>query len=184
MYDYDYETDVLLVLRLLKYLQEQDQTTATSLIQWQKKFDPDMMYELAESIIWEIFADVEFESDTDWENSIANFSHPIIDRLYELGGRLNRIQGRPAGSWQRKIHDIVEFYVCGASYSIMDLNVTAIESFIQIKVLFSPDCYEPLLFGNSMVDVLLCCQRECQRLEGLLQLEGEITESQGGEEAA
>lgn len=82
------------------------------------------------------------------------------------------------------IHDIVEFYVCGASYSIMDLNVTAIESFIQIKVLFSPDCYEPLLFGNSMVDVLLYCQRECQRLEGLLQLEGEITESQGGEEAA
>lgn len=184
MYDYDYETDVLLVLRLLKYLQEQDQTAATSLIQWQKKFDPDMMYELAESIIWEIFADVEFESDTDWENSIANFSHPIIDRLYELGGRLNRIQGSPAGSWQRKIHDIVEFYVCGASYSIMDLNVTAIESFIQIKVLFSPDCYEPLLFGNSMVDVLLYCQRECQRLEGLLQLEGEITESQGGEEAA
>ena len=66
MYYYDYETDVLLVLRLLKYLQEQDQTAATSLIQWQKKFDPDMMYELAESIIWEIFADVEFESDTDW----------------------------------------------------------------------------------------------------------------------
>lgn len=184
MYDYDYETEVLLVLRLLKYLQEQNRAAATSLIQWQKKFDPDMMYELAESIIWEIFADVEFDSDTEWENSIANFSHPIIDRLYELGCRLSNLQGRSAGSWRRKIHDIVEFYVCGASYSIMDLDVTAIENVVQIKVLFSPDCYEPILFGNSMVDVLLHCQRECRRLEEVLRLGGETTGNQIGEEAA
>lgn len=182
MYDYDYESEVLLVLRLLKYLREQDQDAAKALIERQKIFDADMMYELAEYIIWEIFADVEFDSDPEWENSIASFSHPIIDRLYELGCHLSSIQGRSSGSWQRKIHDVVEFYTCGASYSVVGLSVTAVGGNVQIKTTFSIDCYEPILFGNSLVDVLLYCQRECLRLEDEIKRVEEETEQR--EEAA
>ena len=39
---------------------------------------------------------------------------------------------------------------------------------IQISTWFSPDCYDPIAFGNALVDMLLFLQQENERLEGLL----------------
>lgn len=184
MYGYDYESDVLLLLRLLKYLHEQDPKTAERLSAYWEKIDPEFLFDTVENILWEIFSDVEFDEDPEWEATIATFSHPVIDRLYELGRRLERSQGRHRGSWQQKIHDIVEFFICGASYSIAELNVRATDGNVKIKVRYSYDCYDPVPFGNSLVDVLLYCQQENERLEKLIEQAEKDADTELGEEAA
>lgn len=168
MYDYDYEEDILLILRLLKFLHGQDPEAAKKLVGIFKEFTPDEMYELTDLVLWEIFDGVVFDSAPDDESSIVTISHPAIDRLYELGQRLESARGRFAVGWLQKIHDIVEFFVCGASNSVYSLELRFFGSRVELQMRLSPDCYEPILLGNSLVDVLLYAQRESAWLERLV----------------
>ena len=87
------------------------------------------------------------------------------------------------------VHKGVKEPIEDASMTFEELRIRKSEDFADLEegkyVSWSVEyCGIRKEIKDPMVDVLLYCQRECQRLEGLLQLEGEITESQGGEEAA
>jgi len=168
MYDYDYEADILLVLRLLKFLKEQDPQAAANMTKLYEEWGLDELYELPEIILWEIFDDVTFDEDPEFETSIVTFSHPVFDRLCELGQQLEALRGRIAGGWQRKIQDILEFFACGASYSVDCLQMRFIGGKGTVDIHFSGNCYEPVYFANSLVDALLYCKRECLRLEEMI----------------
>lgn len=165
MYDYDYEADILLCLRVLKYLYDHDSVAVQDIMERYTVLSPDTMYEIGETAIWEILDIVASEDDANYDTTILTVSQPLFDRLYTLGRRTELARGRYISGWVQKIHDILEYFVLGASYSLYSLEVRTVNSRIEIRMGLSPDCYEPLLFGSSIVDALLYCQREIRRLE-------------------
>ena len=118
MYDYEYEGDVLLVLRLLKFLHQSSPDIAKRVIELYKELTLDEMFVMVEEIMWGIFDDVTMGSDEFDETAIVYFSHPDIDRLYELGSRCRDEYGSLSNAWRRKIQDIAEYYILGTSHSI------------------------------------------------------------------
>lgn len=67
--------------------------------------------------------------------------------------------------WQEKIKDTFLFYVVGASHSVFDVAYYFGIDSVKIDITLSPDCYEPLLFLNSIINMILYCQKEVRRLE-------------------
>ena len=53
-----------------------------------------------------------------------------------------------------------------------------------INLQLSPDCYDPLPFFNSFIDMLLYFRQESQRLEELIRQDEQKTEHLPREEAA
>lgn len=185
MYDYEYEEDILYVLRLLKFLHEQDPAEAERLARHYTKFVPfDDVYDLTESLLWSIFEDVDFDTDEEWDAAIVRFSHPTINRLYGLSRELDQLRGGCSGGWQKKIRDVLEFFLLGASRSVSDFHVNFPGGRVKIEVRLSSDCYEPFLFANSLVDALLYFQRECSRLDELIRQAKDARDTEYGREAA
>lgn len=176
MYGYEYEGDVLLVLRLLKYLHMHDPDTVKRVIELYKELNLDEMFVMVEEILWSIFDDVTFDSDEFDETSIVYFSHPDIDRLYELGSRCKDEYGSLSNAWRRKIQDIAEYFILGTSNSVYGLGHHFSTSGVVFETRLSPDCYEPELFANSLVDMLLHVQQELRRMEKKVAEENETKE--------
>lgn len=184
MYDYEYEEDVLLTLRLLKYLQEESPARAQEAVEAFKTLVPEDPYEFIEYTFWDIFTDITFASDEAEELTIATFSHREINRFYALLARLELIEGQQTGASQKKVHDIVEFFLCGATYSVFQFSVQVVDASVTINLQLSPDCYDPLPFFNSFIDILLYFRQESQRLEELIRQDEQKTEHLPREEAA
>ena len=184
MYDYEYEEDVLLTLRLLKYLQEENPDRAQDAVAVFKTLAPEDPYEFIEYTFCDIFTDITFDSDEAEELTIATFSHPGIDRFYALLARLELIEGQQTGASRKKVHDIVEFFLCGATYSVFQFSVQVVDASVTINLQLSPDCYDPLPFFNSFIDMLLYFQQESQRLEELIRQKEQETDNLPREEAA
>lgn len=62
-------------------------------------------------------------------------------------------------------HATFLFYVVGASHSVFDVAYYFGIDSVKIDITLSPDCYEPLLFLNSIINMILYCQKEVRRLE-------------------
>lgn len=172
MYNYEYEADVLRFLRLAKYLYCQAPAALEAILRVYGNFDLEHLFELCESIIWEICTDVFFDQDDGYETSFCTFSHPLMDRFCALSGEWSFISRQSDGAWQRKLGDIAEYYLMGTNYSVMQLECFPGQNHAKLRTWFSSDCYDPSDFGNSLVDMLLCVQRENERLEGLLKEAG------------
>lgn len=109
--------------------------------------DPDMiMYDL----LWAFFD--EEPEETDDEFYTVRFSDQSIDRLYQLGCQDGDIFSSKFRMWQEKIKDIFLFYVVGASHSVFDVAYHFTGDGVKIDITLSPDCYEPILFLNSITD--------------------------------
>lgn len=122
--------------------------------------DPDMiMYDL----LWAFFD--EEPEETDDEFYTVRFSDQSVDRLYQLGCQDGDIFSSQLRMWQEKIKDTFLFYVVGASHSVFDVAYYFGIDSVKIDITLSPDCYEPLLFLNSIINMILYCQKEVRRLE-------------------
>lgn len=168
MYNYEYELDILLVLRLAKYLHQQNPDALKDALEDFPEVDLYMLSELSERLIWEICSDVFFDMEPDSEMSFATFSHPLINRFCTLSADWCRIHGCMVGAWQRKLSDIAEYFLRGTNYSVLHIDCLPQGSSARLRTWFSPDCYDSEDFGNSLVDMLLFLQCENERLEGLL----------------
>ena len=118
-----------------------------------------IMYDL----LWAFFD--EEPEETDDEFYTVRFSDQSIDRLYQLGCQDGGIFSSKFRMWQEKIKDIFLFYVVGASHSVFDVAYHFTGDGVKIDITLSPDCYEPLLFLNSIINMILYCQKEVRRLE-------------------
>lgn len=167
MYPYEYEDEVLLSLRLLKFLYDQDPDGAKELI-GSSEGSVDSLMMIAESAIWWIFHDVVFEDDDEWESSIATFTHPAIDRFCTLSAKWLCRQSINSGAWLRKVQDVPEYFAYNVSHSVARAEVRYTGGHAVLWVRFSTDCYEYLTLGNALVDMLIYFQQENQRLEELL----------------
>ena len=85
MYGIEYEDDILLLLRMIKFLHMQSPDAAHIFCQSHPVVDMEELLMVIDEVMWDIFDDVNFFFDEEYEATVVQCSHPIIDRLYEQG---------------------------------------------------------------------------------------------------
>ena len=162
MYDYEYEDEILIFLRFMKFLHIYEPEALKLLIKEHPKVDEDEIYMILDELLWTFFDDAgPYEDD---EMTTVCFSDERIDRLYELGCKGCQSL-REIRAWQEKIEDIFLFYVVGASYSVFDVAYHFSATHATIDITLSPDCYDPEPFLNSVINMILHCQQELRHME-------------------
>jgi hypothetical protein len=97
---------------------------------------------------------------------IIEFSDTAFSRYLEVSRELCALRGRNSNVlYQRKLQDITEFYLCAPSYSLWRIEQTITASSYLTRVWLSPDCYEPVLFANNLLDMLLHVRKETALME-------------------
>ena len=82
MYGIEYENDILLLLRMIKFLHMQSPDAACIFCQSHPVVDMEELLMVIDEVMWDIFDDVNFFFDEEYEATVVQCSHPIIDRLY------------------------------------------------------------------------------------------------------
>ena len=148
MYGIEYEDDILLLLRMIKFLHMQSPDAAHIFCQSHPVVDMEELLMVIDEVMWDIFDDVNFFFDEEYEATVMQCSHPIIDRLYELGRASDPKHGSRQSVWSKKLHIAGDHVI--------------------LEFCLSPDYYEPLYFANSLVDLLRYCQCSIRRIEAKL----------------
>lgn len=107
MYDNEYEWDILLFLRILKYLHTSDADMVNAIIRDYPEVDaedPDMiMYDL----LWAFFDEEPEEADDEFYT--VRFSNQSVDRLYQLGCQDGDIFSSQLKMWQEMLLVFIRF---------------------------------------------------------------------------
>lgn len=106
MYGIEYEDDILLLLRMIKFLHMQSPDAAHIFCQSHPVVDMEELLMVIDEVMWDIFDDVNFFFDEEYEATVVQCSHPVIDRLYELGRASDPKHGSRQSVWSKKLHDI------------------------------------------------------------------------------
>lgn len=106
MYGIEYEDDILLLLRMIKFLHMQSPDAAHIFCQSHPVVDMEELLMVIDEVMWDIFDDVNFFFDEEYEATVVQCSHPIIDRLYEQGRASDPKHGSRQSVWSKKLHDI------------------------------------------------------------------------------
>ena len=175
MYYVEYEDTLLLLLRIMKFLHTQVPGVVKQICKEYPLMGEDELFMVMEDVLWSIFDDVNIETDEFEESTLIYCSHESFDRLYALGRALEADRTGGQDIWARKLHDIAEFFVVGASDSLSSFSQRIVDGHVIFEFGLSPDVYEPLYFGNTAVDMLLYCQRSIERLEAEAAKEKVIT---------
>lgn len=165
MYDYEYENDVLLFLRLLKFLHTEYPFVLEQIIKDYPTADEEDIWMILDELLMAVFD--EGAPDEGDDMMTVRFSHDHIDRLYARGCRGNSLFPFRINAWQEKIKDIFLFYVADASYSVFDVHYRFSGTNVKIDITLSPDCYTPNIFLNTFINMILYCQRELERIEAV-----------------
>lgn len=168
MYGIEYEDDILLLLRMIKFLHMQSPDAAHIFCQSHPVVDMEELLMVIDEVMWDIFDDVNFFFDEEYEATVVQCSHPVIDRLYELGRASDPKHGSRQSVWSKKLHDITEYFVLGATNSVYKFSQHIAGDHVVLEFCLSPDYYEPLYFANSLVDLLRYCQCSVRRIEAKL----------------
>lgn len=168
MYGIEYEDDILLLLRMIKFLHMQSPDAAHIFCQSYPVVDMEELLMVIDEVMWDIFDDVNFFFDEEYEATVVQCSHPIIDRLYEQGLASDPKHGSRQSVWSKKLHDITEYFVLGATNSVYKFSQHIAGDHVVLEFCLSPDYYEPLYFANSLVDLLRYCQCSVRRIEAKL----------------
>ena len=176
MYGYYYETDILLFLRLGKYLYDQDPAALEEILNEAPEFDPYLSGDYCERFTYAICSQLVVDAEVFVDEYIGDeitivfwtFSHPVINRFCQLSMEWCGICGQSTAAWQGKLSDVAEYFLLGENDSLCRMECTSKGGSAKIRTWLSPDCYDPASFGNALVDMLLFLQQENERLEGLL----------------
>lgn len=101
MYGIEYEDDILLLLRMIKFLHMQSPDAAHIFCQSHPVVDMEELLMVIDEVMWDIFDDVNFFFDEEYEATVVQCSHPVIDRLYELGRASDPKHGSRQSVWSK-----------------------------------------------------------------------------------
>lgn len=165
MYDYEYEFDVLLVLRLLKLLHMMNPEAMEEPLSMYPTLSPDELYLIVSPVLWGFFESMEYELDEEFEVEWMTISHPTIDQLYALGSMQEGKSSAISAAWKKKIQDAVEYFLVGPSNSVFDLRYQYPFDHVKIGIALSPEYFEGILFANNLVDLLRYFEQDLRHLE-------------------
>lgn len=181
MYNYEYEDDILLFLRLMKFLHMEQPWTVEQIIKDYPTADEEDIGMILDELLMTVFD--EGAPDNEDDLMTVRFSDTQIDRLYSQGCKHNEMLPYQINAWQEKIKDVFLFYVAETSYSVFDVCYHFSDSGVKFDITLSPDCYEPNIFMNSLINMILYCQRALARIEAI-EIEEQANYASIGKEAA
>ena len=165
-YDYEYEYEMLTILRLFKYLHLYRPEVFPRSVAYFTAKDADGILEDFYGSVWDMFADVEYSTDPDWETEIIWISDPLFDRFCELN-----VQNAPqacTSPWEavrRKFQDMIEYYVISCTNALTNLEVPPLGSGLSIRLWLSPDIFEPYDLTNALINLMLGLRAEVEAME-------------------
>ena len=188
MYGYDYEDEVMLMLRFLKRLYQIDPDLLDKALDGYEIFDEDMIYELMLPSFCDLFSDYVSDWSEEVDMEVLHLAHPAWDRFLALSQEWSTLTGTPQGAARQKFEDIVDFFALEVGDTVHNTAFLFSGTSVQVEMWMSPDCYEVPLFVNMMMDLLDYLQRECELLEAKITAarsdESRDTEEITAEEAA
>ena len=147
MYNYEYEDDILLFLRLMKFLHMEQPRTVEQIIKDYPTADEEDIGMILDELLMTVFD--EGAPDNEDDLMTVRFSDTQIDRLYSQGCKHNEMLPYQINAWQEKIKDVFLFYVAETSYSVFDVCYRFSDSGVKFDITLSPDCYEPAPTENG-----------------------------------
>lgn len=95
---------------MIKFLHMQSPDAAHIFCQSHPVVDMEELLMVIDEVMWDIFDDVNFFFDEEYEATVVQCSHPIIDRLYEQGRASDPKHGSRQSVWSKKLHDTITLY--------------------------------------------------------------------------
>ena len=188
MYGFDYEEDILGVLRLLKYLSIKEPEHERRIRNYYDAFNEDDVFQLAQDAIWAIYDDAFFTEDEESQMAVVMVRHKEFDRFLALGLEWQTLNGvGNSTAYGRKLQDAFCFFVADMTHSVFDVAFHCQSAMPVIEVWLSPDCFEEVPFANVMLDLLIYIEQENKHLEQLIAEKKKkvlAAEVQDGKEAA
>lgn len=131
MYGHKYEYELLLSLRLMKCLHQENPAALNNALKGEDQFNEDTIPAMAEYIFWEICQNVignfEFMNEEDelygdeCRIETVEFTLPDISRFGVLNCKWNSLKGYPIGAWQEKFSNALGYFL-GKCDSICNLE--------------------------------------------------------------
>lgn len=169
MYGFDYEEDILGVLRLLKYLSIKEPEHERRIRNYYDAFNEDDVFQLAQEAIWAIYDEAFFTEDEESQMAVVMVRHKEFDRFLALGREWQTLNGAGnSAAYGRKLQDAFCFFVAGMTHSVFDVAFHCQSAIPVIEVWLSPDCFEEVPFANGMLDLLIYIEQENKHLEQLI----------------
>lgn len=166
MYDHHYETEILAVLRVLKYIHLTDKNKFQSVLSFAQQLSLYECEEILLNVMWEVFDSSLFSYDEETEIETVTIEDPLFDAyLAESEAFCKGISAGIMASHQQRFQDLFEFHICGVTNSIYDLHYSYEEGHVAVTLWLSPDCYEPFYLAGGIVDLMLDLRKKLAVLE-------------------
>ncbi len=164
MYDYEYEEDVLAVLRMLKLLKERQPERYRAICEQYEEVEWQFFDELAWTCVWEVFDETFNDFDPDYEVEIMVVEDAALDRFWT---NLQK-KARESGSYslaacRSYIRDTTEYFLRASSYTVAGIECITHEKSLTLKLWISPDTYNPVEFATDIVTFLQYLQAENEK---------------------
>ena len=169
MYGYEYEYNILSVLRFLKYIYLYFPERLSGLLECFKEVDEETLMEDFCFYLWDVFHESYSDWDEEREIEIMEACDPLFERYCELTYKLGPgIGNLSIESVYRKLQDLAEYYVVSVTSTVVNAEVHIASSGIYLSFWLSPDCYEPDSLINALLNFLLALRREIAEMEKML----------------
>lgn len=162
MYGYDYEYDVLALLRILKYIQLYRADEFEKARDFCKQVEPS---DAADELAWGTFDQALAAIDGETGEELRFVNDRLFNRFFDLN--LKCLRSGNTSKWEpvrKKLFDMAAYYLCSCDM-IFDVDVLYYTGGITLKVILSLDFYEPFELANAVVDFLLALRQEIAVLE-------------------
>lgn len=165
MYGYDYENEILALLRILKYIQLYRPDELKDAVKYCRDVDTiDAIGEMA----WGAFDQTVATFQDDTGEEIYYVYDGLFNHFFELN--LAHLQSGNTCKWEparKKLFDLAAFYLCSGCNTIFDVDAVYYSGGIALKIILSLDVYDPDELANAVVDFLLALRLEITALESL-----------------
>lgn len=164
MYDYEYEDDVLLVLRVLKLLKERQPERYRGICEQYKDVEWQFFDELAWACVWELFDETFNDFDPDYEVEIMVIEDAALDQFWvNLQKNARASDCYSPMACRSYIQDTVEYFLRASGYTVAGIECVAHEKSLKLKLWISPDTYNPVEFATDIVTFLQYLQAENEK---------------------
>lgn len=179
MYDYDYEDEVLLILRLIKYLQIYEPGVFQIVLNELGEVDFDILYDNAFYIMEEVFdsPNVDPEMDEDDTCGMLYLEHQSLNEFLDLSVRYCALTGVSPFIFRQKIQDIILFHACETSRSVYDLEFRYDDMRLCVPIWYA-DSFDITTFSSGLADLVMYMQIENERLQAEIDALQSETETQ------
>lgn len=168
MYNYEYEEPMLMFLRPLKYLHQQNPNLLAALLQDYDDFDFDLTYEILSLTLFQIFDDYEELYDEENDMEVIVLAHSVWNRFLALSREWSSLEKMRFELSYQRLQDMIDFFIDQAGYSVARSEYHFSGNSVSVRLWLSPDCFDLSALSNCLVDVLIYVQQENSFLEHLI----------------